>query len=448
MVSNMTYRIGILIAFFWGVGQFLPYEGWYWYGMSIGDGLFLVYLLLATPRILAVRPWRLDPLLVRYAVAVITFVSLSAVSVTINSFYRDIYAKDIIEAFRPLYYLCLVIFVAAHVRRFGHVPILRAFLIGIATLGLSDLYFVTSQEWTQVFGFVLLSNPNSVGNLFGVGTILISFLVLEKKLIVSAILLVGFLVLSLLTYSKGTWVMSSLGLAACTVAFPQSSHERAGSSAIVKFVYASVLFILLPFLAAHYYPNIERLVAFKLQTTQFGDTADAGSTIAARWGFVLASVRMAFENPFLGVGLSNYETEYDLLREDLGPLYWPTDNPHSAFLYVLACIGVPAFFVFSILFAYPLFMLKDVLPLKGIRKTIYCGLVALAFLTSGSVVLHLLTQHYFWFVSGLLFGWKQHLELNPKNRYANVVAKNRAHESRKNGGIGSGPSTDYSVAGL
>jgi O-antigen ligase len=117
-----------------------------------------------------------------------------------------------------------------------------------------------------------------------------------------------------------------------------------------------------------------------------------------------ASLVLAAENPLTGVGISNYERAYDSLRHYLGNDFWETDNPHSAWLYVAACIGLPALSIFVLIVLYPLKRLSPHVPLPPLAKRCYILCVASVFIISGAVVSHILTHYLMWFFTGVVLG--------------------------------------------
>ena len=238
----------------------------------------------------------------------------------------------------------------------------------------------------------------------GVGAFMGSLLLVQEKYFAGGFFLLSFVTLSLFTYSKGTWLMVGLGVAANIIVFVKGRISARKTTRLPVYVYGVTL-LAVPVVVMLYVPELISLVKFKLETTQFFDTAESGSTIAARWGFVLASVKMAVDNPILGVGISNYEEAYDQLAGFLGSYYWPTDTPHSAFLYILACMGLPAFIVFGAIFLYPYRHLGKIVALETTYRYVYLFVAVCLFTLSGIVQPQLLTQYYFWVFTGVVTGW-------------------------------------------
>jgi len=331
-------------------------------------------------------------------VLILIFVNLTLLSAAANVPTWGIKEVDLIEALRPLYYFTLIVFTSLCVRRYG-LSIVISYLVGILFSGMVA-YLLPSRA--DVSGFAMLWNPNVMGNMFAFGTILASLLIFERHLSIAAFFLIPFIVLSALTYSKGSWLMLLIGLAACGTALlsvgARASHKEK-TVLLAGFIFIAAL-------AVYNYSSLRDLIVLKFATSQFGDSAADGGTVAARWGFVQASAYLALENPIFGVGISNFEMAYDSLQDLLGDNYWASDNPHSAWLYILACIGMPALLIFGGIVVAVLHQLSLRIPLtRGLRQ-IYMSLVSLLVVVSGAVQLQILTQHFFWFLAGVAAGWR------------------------------------------
>jgi hypothetical protein len=392
----------LLVAFLWGIGQNTPFEWLYVAGIGPGDLLFLG-LLTATLSLDESRREFLDEAyrLRNLLQLLLVFVALTGISSLANVAEWGFSAKDVVEIFRPLYYFLMLTFVAINVRRYGE-SVVVAFLGGILLTGVIA-YLMPSQS--DVLGLLVLWNPNVMGNMLAIGVVIVSLLIVRGRLLAAAAFLFAFMVLSVFTYSKGTWLMVFLGLVACLIAL--QTGAGGGSQRNVRLLGKAILgftVIGLVALVVTFFDVLYEFVAFKIATTQLDSSAAEGGTAAARWGFVLASVRLAAENPFLGVGISNYERAYDTLADWLGSNYWPTDNPHSAWLYILACIGAPALVVFLMMIYNVLQRYRRLLPMPPRTAGVYLGLVSLILLLSGAVILHILTQYYFWFIAGTIYG--------------------------------------------
>ncbi len=402
-----------LTALLMGIGQNLPFDSLYPMGVSPADIALLAMSVLvladaATRAEFMAEANRLRQLfMLAFALS-----TLTAVSCLSNAFTWDMQGNDLVEMLRPFYYFLLVVFVSVHTRRHG-LGVLTAFLTGILVSGVVSYLRPTSED---VLGFVMLWNPNVIGNMLAVGILFASLLIFDGRLVRASVFMLICLVLSIFTYSKGTWLMALAGLLACLIAM-RASSGTAGAR-LGRWILGLSLLGLVA-LVARNFDALYDLVAFKLFTTQLGDTAAEGGTAAARWGFVEVSFQLALEHPLLGIGISNFESVYRTLERPLGNAYWVTDNPHSAWLYILACMGIPALLVFFAIFVQTLRTLAVRVPLQGLARQIYIGLFFLVLFLSGAVMLQLLTQYFFWFFAGVVHGWQ------PRSAAAPATAPSR-----------------------
>jgi len=392
--------IGIALAFIWGIGQNLPWDNLYLKGISPADFLFLGVLGVLLCHAGARQAYLAEVQRLMSLLSLIAcFVTLTAVSSAVNAFTWGFQSNDLVEMVRPLYYFLIIAFVAMLTRRHG-LGLLLAFVAGIVASGVVAYLRPASQD---VLGFVMLWNPNVIGNMLALGVLFSSLLILGSLPLPATACMLVCMVLSIFTYSKGTWLMVLLGLVACLIALRATGDPRVVRAG--RYILGTAV-IGLGLVVFQHWDALYTLVSFKLETTQLGDTAAEGGTTAARWGFVVASMVMAVDSPVLGVGISNFESAYRTLQPLLGNAYWSTDNPHSAWLYILACIGVPALVIFALIFARTLLELARRVPLQGSSRLLYVALFCIVLFLSGAVMLQLLTQYFFWFLTGVLGGWQ------------------------------------------
>ena len=115
---------------------------------------------------------------------------------------------------------------------------------------------------------------------------------------------------------------------------------------------------------------------------------------------------MFVSNPLLGVGISNFESVNASLAETLGNSYYDDDNPNSAWFYVLACMGLPAFACFGLLFWWFLRSVTVAPAIQGQRRAAYVLLVGLAYFIGGNVQVEMLTAYYYWVALGVTAAWR------------------------------------------
>jgi O-antigen ligase len=392
--------LGLVISFLWGIGQNLQYQQIYFYGIGPGDFLFLGFLMFAvvSPSIRGLL-WESAFRLRSYLYLIIIFVGLTLISSAVNAFTWGIEGNDIVEIFRPLYYFLVVAFVSLWTSHYGSSKFIAAFVCGIL---LAAVVAYVNPSLEGYAGTNVLWNPNVIGNTIAIGVVFVSLLLLNRRFAIAAALLVPLLLLSVFTFSKGTWVMTLLGASACVIVGFGIRGKR-GTIPIGKFVFSAAVIGIVA-ISILYFDVIYELVQLKLEVTQIGESASAGGSFAARFSFVDASLTLAVQNPLTGVGISNFERAYDSLRYYLGNDYWETDNPHSAWLYVLSCIGFPALGVFVLIVLYPLRRLSSQIPLPPLAKRSYMLCVASVFVLSGAVVSHILTHYFMWFFTGAVLG--------------------------------------------
>jgi hypothetical protein len=389
----------LVIYILFGIGQNLPINWMYVHGVGAGDFLFLLLFLF----MMLHTHWRAQLLaqavnLRELFLLLLAFVTFTVLSAAANVAVWDINGEDLIEALRPMYYFALIFFTSVVMRRDG-VSVVIAYLIGILISALVAYLFSTTE---LIDGFVVLWNPNVIGNMLAVGGVFVSILIFERRFGAAIVFLISFLVLSVFTFSKGTWLMMLLSLSACLVAYSASVPQ---ARRVGRNIFAAGCFAVLG-MVIYKSEALYELVTLKIATTQFGDSAAEGGTAAARWGYVQASARLAIENPIFGIGISNFGTAYDSLQNTLGDNYWRSDNPHSAWLYILVCIGTPAVVIFGWTVTIVLNRLRASVPLMQGARLSYVSLIALLFFVSGAVQLQILTQHFFWIFAGVVFGWR------------------------------------------
>lgn len=395
------------IAFLWGMGPISPKLEPRLYGFGFWDVLIFltlvaIFFFQSIRSSIYIEAGRKHWF---FVVCVASFVGASLLSVLVNAFGLGSGYKDLLKAVRPLYYLVCILFIARTIAMYGVSRILTSFLAGILISGLANFIFVSSHNWVHVENLVVLYKSNVMGNLLGIGFALAGLLILEGGLFRSLLFSVSFLVLGVLTYSKGVWLMLLLSLPGLFAASGWMVIRTSGGSR--RWRKTTILLMLIGIVAmAIVSPKIEQLVKFKLSTTQLGDTAQEGGTLAARWGFAIASVEIAKQHPLFGVGVSNFGAAYDSLKDFLGPSYWPTDNPHSALLYVLSCLGMPALLLYLCILAYPFQVLWKKLSFGGVRRLLVVGALAAVFLISAMTQVEILSQRFFWFFTAIAIGMR------------------------------------------
>jgi O-antigen ligase len=406
------YSIGLVAALFWGVGTNVLHTGVYpVHGISIGDIVFSLWLILAVMvryerRLFAAAIDRTR----LHLVLVSAFVTSLLVSTTVNSLRFSAGFSDIFAILRMFYFSTLMIFTAAFVRKYGSRGLMLAFLVGILLLGIEQVGAAVSRDQqVLVSGFLVLPDANVIGNMLGIGAVLCSLAILWGMVAPALGFLIAFSVLSVMTFSKGTWLMIGLSFVANAVALVIALPAISSRRRIQMFRLATVAGVVLVTALTMYFSQLMALMQFKLASTE------AGETLAARIDFARAAIYAMADYPLLGLGLRNFAETYTLypgLQPDRA------ENAHNAFLQIAAVGGVPALTVFLILFAYPFVLMYKIVPSTALLRVLYVSVVGLVFIVSGSQQLQLVFQPFFWFFTGLIVGtrWRQRESEAPLRR--------------------------------
>lgn len=391
--------IAFISAVAWGIGT--NWLGQWFYpirGISWGDLLFLGWFGFALldrqrRRALSRALWevRIQTLLM------LTFVTLLLLATAINSYQFGASPTDLFAIVRLLYFSAIILFVYLLVCQDGYGWLLCGFLVGVTLLTLGRFYDAQVSGSVLVKGVILLKDPNVIGNMIGMGVVFCSLGILAGYLRVSLGAALFFCVASVMTFSKGTWLMVIFGLAANAVACVMLFRRTRSSFATL----VPATMVLVVGVAWLVYANLEvlsTLVDYKFETTSESETADY------RYQFGLAALHTMVDHPLWGLGFRNFP-EVERLYPTIIPE--PTENAHNAFLQVGAVAGVPALLVLLALVAYPFFPLFRALRASFGPRLAWAYVVPVfsAFALSGSVQLQLIAQPFFWIFTGIACGW-------------------------------------------
>lgn len=387
-----------------GIGRNLPFQGIYVSGLGIADLLFvgLVLLLLMAPtsrRLAAAEAGQLR----RPLVAMTWLGFFALLSLAFNAAIYGVAGKDVLEIIKYFYLLAVAVVAAYCTRAYGVTPVVGGFALGAV---ISGVVAYLNPMNPDVLGTPQIFNPNVIGNVLSVAVVFGSFVILKGHSTAGAILAVSAAAIAFFTFSKGTWLMSTLGLAACYLALHNNGHHPA-PGVLLKFgkYLAYVVFLGLAYVIYEAWEIVSVVVETKIAVTEFEATAAEGGSASARYGLILSAILMFFKNPMLGVGISNYEVINRAQEADLGDDFYDDDNPNSAWFYVLGCMGLPAFLLFSYVFFWFVKRLHKIPFASGKARLLYTGCVALVFFIGGNVQLEMLTAYYFWVALGAVSGW-------------------------------------------
>jgi O-antigen ligase len=396
MVRRGMRPIGIVSAAFWAAGTNLLADRWYIaHGISIGDLLFAGWLMLAlaVPSMRRRFAWAVRTI-PEHLVLIGIFITLLLVSTAYNAFRFGMQWSDLFAILRLVYFVVIIVFTIVFVREYGSWPIVVGFLIGVTGLAVGRLNDAIVTGGHALFGVPLFRDPNVIGNMLGVGTFFASLGVLAGHLVLPLAFVVAFVVLSVFTFSKGTWLMVAIALLANFVAL--ALRYPLSAKGVMKLTAACAAVVIVLGIPA--YRNAEtltNLLSFKLFTTEDSETA------SYRYRFALAGTYAMLDHPVVGLGFRNYGATLHLYPDVMPE---PSENAHNVFVQIGAVAGVPALAVFLLLFWYPFPQLIRILWARGHRLggAAYVGLALLVFAASGSVQLQLMAQPFFWLFTGLV----------------------------------------------
>lgn len=386
-----------------GIGRNLPFQELYFYGLGVADFLlfflFLFFLLI---------PKSCHALLYEFRVLSIPIVAtygISALAMTSLAFNASIFGidgKDIFEIFKYFYLLIVMVVTSYCTRWMGIIPAL-GFVLGAIVTGVIAMLNPMNPN---VYGTLQIFNPNVIGNVLSVAIIFCSFIVLAGYPLRGGLLAIFAAILAFFTFSKASWLMSIFGLIACYLAL--TNLKNSNSNLALKYgKYLTYLtFVGLLYTVYAYWDVISLIVNAKIVATDFEASAVEGGSFSARVGLMLSAFHMFLINPVLGVGISNFEHVNYLLQGDLGDAYYNDDNANSAWFYILGCMGLPAFILFTYVFYW---FLRRVyrFPFSSSKiRHLYVMCVAVVFLIGGNVQLEMLTAYYYWVALGLVVAWK------------------------------------------
>jgi hypothetical protein len=302
--------------------------------------------------------------------------------------------------------------VAVHcTRRTGTLPAV-GFVVGVLVTGVVALFNPMNPD---VLGTPQIFNPNVIGNVLAVSIVMCSIVILYGRPVLGVLLAVLAAAIAFFTFSKGTWLMSTLAVLACYIALSTNHRPAAGRLTHWGRYMSFAVLAGLVYSGYHFREVVWAIIEAKIAATDFGASAAEGGSFSARWGLIMSAFRMFLMNPLLGVGISNYELVNRLLAPELGDAFYDDDNPNSAWFYVLGCMGLPAFICFAWVFVICIRLLNGAPILKTGVRALYVTLIALVLFIGGNIQLEMLTANYYWVLLGILAGL--HLRQRPLNPY-------------------------------
>lgn len=382
-----------------GIGRNLPIQSLYYFGLGAADLMFflLCYVLLLRhkPRLALHREINVLRIPIK---STIYMSALAMVSMALNGPIYGVEGRDFFEILKYLYLVTVMVVTCHCTRTTGLVPTV-GFVVGVIVSGI--VAFLNPMN-PDVLGTPQIFNPNVIGNVLSVSIVFCSFVMLAGYPMRGLLLAVCAATISFFTFSKGTWLMATFALIACYLALKSlDSRKTSRSLKFGKFLAFSLLGALL-YVLFEFRDVTFLIIQAKIHATDFEATAADGGSVSARAGLILSAIHMFLMNPILGVGISNFEHVNQLLENYLGTAYYADDNPNSAWFYVLGCMGLPAFILFSWIFFWFLRRLYFI-PLLGLKiRFWYTVCIGIVFLIGGNIQLEMLTAYYYWVALGVV----------------------------------------------
>jgi O-antigen ligase len=390
-------------AILWGSEQVDPHQTATVFDRSAGDFLFFVWIAhaLIFDRPLVVEIVELAQRAWPSVVAAFGFVGLWIISETING-NPDPSFLSLAGALRNLVYLLAGLAAGCLLQGKLRLLVPISYTSGILLAAAANLIHIAHDgSRTRVEDLPILYNPNVTGNMLCVAILLMA-IVANHRYILTAVLLSGMAASLLpLTYSKGAWLMGVGALLATSAVTITKIFD------VETLRYQKVVLGVSALLAAGIVsieaPRIINIVETKLQTGD--DPASNQFGFYVREGHIFVSLEMAMDRPFFGVGPKNWQDE-NWRRLYIIPnfAFLDNDNPHNGFAYILSTMGLPALAFFSwvllrIVYLAALCLVQPALA----RVPVACGF-ALAFATSGLVMLQIFVLPFTWLILGMLEG--------------------------------------------
>ncbi|MEO6023949.1 MAG: O-antigen ligase family protein [Burkholderiales bacterium] len=391
-------HIVFLAYFLLGIGRNLPYQKIYFFGLGIADCIFcvLTFLLLTNQKareglIREARGLRIP---------IEATVGLSFLAILSMAFNLSIYGANVRDVFEVLryFYLIVIMIVTAHFCRVTPIAPVLGFIVGVL---ISGTVAILNPMNPDVLGTPQIFNPNVIGNCLAVAIAFCSFVIIQGYPAMGGIFAVAAAVFAFFTFSKGTWLMTASSLTACQLALASLDGRNTNRIRYGRYVAYSLVVGLL-YVTYQNWDLVKSVIEAKMKATEFHASAAEGGSVSARMGLILSAIYMFLINPLFGVGISNFEYVNNLLQEQLGNAYYDDDNPNSAWFYVLGCMGLPAFFLFSRIFYWFLKRIYRLSPGSLKTRFLYTTCIGTTFFIGGNVQLEMLKAYYYWIALGAI----------------------------------------------
>ncbi|WP_422142120.1 O-antigen ligase family protein [Malaciobacter mytili] len=330
-------------------------------------------------------------------ILVFLFAILIFVSYVVNVFYFTGEIKDLFEIVRYLLNIYLI-FILLYLHKY-YETLIKGFVVGVITSVLLGL-LAPNNPSVDIGSFSIpqVFNPNVLGVLIGVSVFFIVLLELRRHDIKNLFLIFILVVLSGFTFSKASWLIVSFGLISYILVLFSNNNINKRYFALFIVILMSLLWYF------GFISYLIDLIMWKLRATSFESSARDGGTFSARLGLILSGIYLFFDNPVLGIGISNFEYYHYQNETILGDKFFEDDNPNSAFIYILACGGILPFVVWCFIVLYSIYLVYKLFRLKYkvVFSMVQVFLFSFVILLSGFVQNEILNAYFFWFFIALL----------------------------------------------
>jgi O-antigen ligase len=404
LINCTLPELKILCFFFcftWAIGTNLL-SNWYYpiQGIGLLDIVFIAWFSFAiinTRRRNILRYWATKIQIELFLLFL--FCAWLLLSLIFNFFTFGTKLSDIFPILRLVYFGAIIVFLVIYVYQYNfQIPVL-GFLFGITALVLERFADAQFNGAVEIMGFIVLKDPNVIGNMLSIGVFFSSLGILAGRKMISLLFAFFFIIASIFTFSKGTWIMVFLGIISNFVAlliYNKNNNKKNLQNYLLLILFLVGIGIVI-------YDNIDslnELLQFKIESTQNVESFEE------RYRFSLAGLYAMIDYPIFGLGLNNFylvqELYPSIIREQ-------TDNAHNVFLQFAAVGGLLAFILLMLLFIMPFLQLSSYFKTKKPTTLgkIYLLLALVIFFLSGSTQLQLVYQPFFWVFTGLIFGMRK-----------------------------------------
>jgi putative inorganic carbon (HCO3(-)) transporter len=179
-----------------------------------------------------------------------------------------------------------------------------------------------------------INAPNLWAQVLIAVSILIVFRLFHEKQVIkkfAAILMLGILLyITLNTYSRGAYLVLAIDAVLILFMFKKRFNP------IILIAGAAIIFLAIPFLPATYRDRFTSLFVVTAENGVYQDTSLRG-----RSSEMLTGLAMFAEHPLLGVGVANYNVNYQRYAQQIGLEFRAeARDPHSLYVQLLAETGI------------------------------------------------------------------------------------------------------------